>query len=156
MTSGFGCAQSNSFSSDFGTWRVNEHNNIHMLENQNQQILQRLSICETTIYSQQNQIKEYENRIKALELTVKELLDKSSSAPDGLILHECTAKVHGKTYIYQKWYSCYTCGLTQENNGKGCCEYCMRKCHQGHDIQYKGIVNAFCDCTHCLRFNLSF
>ena len=56
----------------------------------------------------------------------------------------CTAAQNGPRYIEQKWYQCKTCKLI----GKlGCCEACARRCHQGHDCVYVGVVEkAYCDC----------
>ena len=58
--------------------------------------------------------------------------------------NQCTYATHGMDYISQKWYHCKTCGLV---GNLGCCELCSKVCHQGHDIEYSGILSScYCDC----------
>lgn len=58
--------------------------------------------------------------------------------------HElCTFLKTGKNYIFQDFYHCLTCGIT---DGYGLCGACARNCHHDHEVIYSGIVNSFCDC----------
>ena len=55
----------------------------------------------------------------------------------------CTYTTTKKGYINQPFYRCHTC--FSESN-EGCCSACIENCHKGHNVEYSGIINAFCDC----------
>ena len=55
----------------------------------------------------------------------------------------CTYTVTKKECIKQPFFQCHTC-FTESNSG--CCSACVEKCHKGHNVEYSGIIHAFCDC----------
>ena len=55
----------------------------------------------------------------------------------------CSFKFTKRNYYHQPFYACHTCNL---ENGLGVCEACVSKCHKGHEVEYLGIRNCFCDC----------
>ncbi|KAK8893218.1 hypothetical protein M9Y10_021634 [Tritrichomonas musculus] len=58
--------------------------------------------------------------------------------------HEvCTHVKNGDAFIQQDFYACLTCRIADDY---GICGPCARNCHYGHDLIYKGKVQAFCDC----------
>jgi len=55
-------------------------------------------------------------------------------------------RLTGNSFAPQFWYNCKTCNLVAD---MGCCEVCIRKCHEGHEIskgRYMG--SCFCDCSN--------
>ena len=56
---------------------------------------------------------------------------------------QCTVDIHGLAYTPQKAYYCKTCDLAGTNM---LCEGCTKKCHAGHDVVYRGVIEEFCDC----------
>jgi len=62
--------------------------------------------------------------------------------------NQCTFKKFGKSYIYQPFYTCFTCNLTEN---LGFCEKCLNNCHKGHIIQYRGNLSAYCDCSEVTK-----
>eukprot|EP01129_Flabellula_baltica_P001704 TRINITY_DN1163_c0_g1_i1.p1 TRINITY_DN1163_c0_g1~~TRINITY_DN1163_c0_g1_i1.p1 ORF type:complete len:285 (+),score=23.14 TRINITY_DN1163_c0_g1_i1:50-856(+) len=57
----------------------------------------------------------------------------------------CTFASHGRNFIVQDIFHCYTCRLTEDKN-KGCCTKCSQTCHSGHDIRFFKKASFFCDC----------
>ena len=57
----------------------------------------------------------------------------------------CTIESFGKNYIQQQWYNCLTC--YNDDTTKGCCIFCMLKCHKGHNLIGPNYSNFFCDCN---------
>ena len=55
----------------------------------------------------------------------------------------CTFIVTGEEYSQQTWWNCKTCGLV---DGTGCCETCVDKCHEGHDVVGGKVGSFYCDC----------
>lgn len=56
----------------------------------------------------------------------------------------CTFHTTGRNFQKQPFYFCCSCFT---DPSEGCCYQCMKNCHSGHNTQYKGICNAFCDCS---------
>lgn len=59
-------------------------------------------------------------------------------------IDQCTFNKTGKQFLIQEWYHCITCYPFDSN--KGCCEACKRICHKGHQLEYLGMQQCFCDC----------
>ena len=55
----------------------------------------------------------------------------------------CTWHSTGEKNVKQPFYRCYDCF---KDPHEGCCYQCVKKCHVGHNIEYAGIKNAYCDC----------
>lgn len=60
----------------------------------------------------------------------------------------CTFNKTGEKHTNQPFYICKTCNADE---GIGCCEFCARTCHNGHDVKFDGYVDGFCDCGTCLQ-----
>ena len=56
---------------------------------------------------------------------------------------KCTRAISGKNYLFQSWYCCFTCGITDH---QGVCESCAVKCHKGHQLSEPNFGSFFCDC----------
>jgi len=58
--------------------------------------------------------------------------------------NKCTFTVTKKTYEPQKWYNCFTCGLSDYD---GICESCAAVCHKSHQLSaIRTSEGFFCDC----------
>ena len=57
----------------------------------------------------------------------------------------CSCEDNGSVVINQPWYHCKTCW--PENPTKGCCIVCAKRCHKGHDLEYQGWCECYCDCA---------
>lgn len=55
----------------------------------------------------------------------------------------CTCKIHGKNFIEQPWFQCFTCHLTEHT---GTCVPCAITCHKGHDLLFQTCSRFYCDC----------
>ena len=43
------------------------------------------------------------------------------------------------------FYRCLSCGFS-DDYCLGVCEVCAKKCHKGHELQFIGYVESYCDC----------
>lgn len=55
----------------------------------------------------------------------------------------CTCKIHGRDYLEQPWFQCFTCHLTENT---GTCVPCAITCHKGHDLLFRTCSRFYCDC----------
>lgn len=56
----------------------------------------------------------------------------------------CTYIETGHRFVSQVVYRCATCNLT---GNYGCCEFCARVCHEGHELECTGNSDFYCDCA---------
>jgi len=87
------------------------------------------------------------------KMVLKECLNRWDLLPEGERVYfqyedfesmKCTYEKNGRTYVQQPWYHCKTCWPNKEDHG--CCVVCSKKCHAGHELEYRGVISAFCDC----------
>lgn len=57
----------------------------------------------------------------------------------------CSMSDNGAVLIRQPWFHCETCWPNQ--NQKGCCLACAKRCHAGHNVAYQGWCFSYCDCA---------
>jgi len=55
----------------------------------------------------------------------------------------CTYLKTEKSYSYQDWFYCHTCGF---EDLEGVCTVCIKTCHAGHDVTFAKNSPFFCDC----------
>ena len=61
----------------------------------------------------------------------------------------CTYFSAGPIPIFQKWFQCKTCHITEES---GFCEVCANRCHKGHDIYLvREGPGFYCSCVEQSR-----
>ncbi|KAJ8250673.1 hypothetical protein COCON_G00225950 [Conger conger] len=57
---------------------------------------------------------------------------------------QCLYKISSYTsYPMHDFYRCHTCNTTDRN---AICVNCIKKCHQGHDVEFIRHDRFFCDC----------
>jgi hypothetical protein len=77
--------------------------------------------------------------LSALELFGEFIAGERKEIFDGL----CTYAEHGEMYFVQPMWHCRTCGLLE---GKVVCKNCVEKCHRGHNLEFAGELEGYCDC----------
>ena len=55
----------------------------------------------------------------------------------------CTYVSTNRSFVKQPFYRCRTC--IPDPSG-GCCYQCSKNCHRGHNVEFAGVMRAFCDC----------
>jgi rubrerythrin len=94
----------------------------------------------------QEKSKKYVDSGKIIFSNAVETRKPSQMILDCVARKECTFTVTKEDYARQRIWRCRDCGLTDEENNRGCCDVCKDTCHAGHDVFFDEIENFFCDC----------